>query len=93
MNKKKNYSRYLKEKFPPKPGFIERMEKLLGKDGAKEFFEISYTKCPSSIRCNTLKIKPKELLKRLENYGWEIAQPFKKSPEVMIIKSGPEPGC
>ena len=53
-DKKKNYSEYLREKFPPKQGFIDRMEKLLGKDGAKEFFDISYTKCPSSINILSL---------------------------------------
>jgi len=92
MEERKSYSEYLKEKFPPKPGFIERMEKLLGKDGAKQFFEISYTKCPSSIRCNTLKMKPEELLKRLKEYGWAVRQPFEDFPEVMIIDNGPKPG-
>lgn len=92
MEERKSYSEYLKEKFPPKPEFVERMKKLIGKDDAKEFFEISYTKCPSSIRCNTLKMKPEELLKRLKNYGWKVRQPFENFPEVMIIDSGPKPG-
>ena len=92
MNERKSYSEYLREKFPPKPGFVERMERLLGKDGAKEFFDISYTKCPSSIRCNTLKMEPEELLKRLKGYGWKVRQPFRSFPEVMIIDSGPGPG-
>ena len=76
MEEKKPYSAYLKEKFPPKAGFVERMEALLGKEEAKEFFEISYTKTPSSIRCNTLKITVDDLKKRLEDYGWKIKQPL-----------------
>ncbi|MCK5591214.1 MAG: Fmu (Sun) domain-containing protein, partial [Candidatus Pacebacteria bacterium] len=56
MEGKKSYSKYLKEKFPPKEDFVKRMESLVGKDEAQEFFDISYTKTPSSIRCNTLKI-------------------------------------
>lgn len=92
MDERKKYSAYLKEKFPPKAEFIKRMEILLGKDGAREFFDISYTKCPSSIRCNTLKIEVEELKKRLENYGWELKQPFRNFPEVMIVESGPKPG-
>jgi len=89
---KKSYSEYLKEKFPPKPGFVERMEALLGKADAKEFFEISYTQTPNSIRCNTLKMSVEELKARLENYGWKIRQPFKEFPEVMIIDSNLKPG-
>jgi NOL1/NOP2/sun family putative RNA methylase len=92
MDEKKSYSEYLEGKFPPKQGFIERMEKLLGKEGASEFFDISYTKCPSSIRCNTLKIEPDELIERLRNYGWVVRQPFEEFPEVMIVDSGPGPG-
>ena len=56
MDDKKDYSVYLKEKFPAKVKFIERMEALLGEAGAKKFFDICYTKTPNSIRCNTLKI-------------------------------------
>lgn len=92
MDERKSYSEYLKEKFPPKARFVKRMEALLGKAEAEKFFEISYTKCPSSIRCNTLKIRVEDLKKRLENYGWKLRQPFAKFPEVMIIDSKLEPG-
>ena len=92
MEERKSYSEYLKKKFPPKGKFVERMEALLGEAGVKEFFEISYTKCPSSIRCNTLKMKPEELLGRLKVYGWSVRQPFEDFPEVMIVDSGLKPG-
>ena len=92
MDRKKSYSQYLREKFPPKEGFVKRMEVLLGKEGAKEFFDISYTKAPVSIRCNTLKISVKELKNRLENYGWNIKQPMTEFPEIMVIKSALKPG-
>jgi len=91
MESKEQYSEYLKKKFPPKVRFVERMEVLLGKEGAAEFFEISYTKCPSSIRCNTLKMEPEELLRRLKDYGWKVRQPMKGFPEIMIV-DGLKPG-
>ena len=92
MTKQSDYSAYLKEKFPVKSGFRTRMETLLGKKGADEFFEISYTPTPNSIRCNTLKIGVSELKKKLEGYGWKIRQPFSEFPEVMIIESKLNPG-
>jgi tRNA (cytosine49-C5)-methyltransferase len=92
MEKKKSYPEYLKERFPPKQGFVDRMEALLGKAEADEFFEISYTPTPNSIRCNTLKISPSDLKKRLVGYGWKIKQPFDEFPEVMIVGAGLKPG-
>lgn len=92
MEERKSYSEYLKEKFPPKARFVERMEALLGEAEAKKFFDISYTKCPVSIRCNTLKMEPEELLKRLRDYGWTVRQPFGEFPEVMIVDAGLKPG-
>jgi NOL1/NOP2/sun family putative RNA methylase len=74
------------EKYVPKPEFVERMQKLIGKEDAEKFFEISYFSTPDSIRCNTLKISPSELRKRLEAKGWVISQPFEKYPEVMIVE-------
>jgi len=77
-----------KIKYTPKEEFVKRMEELLGsKEEAKKFFEISYTDTPDSIRCNTLKISPSELKKRLESYGWKINQPFASfgHEEIMII--------
>jgi NOL1/NOP2/sun family putative RNA methylase len=68
------------------------MEKLIGKEDAKVFFDISYTKCPTSIRCNTLKIGPEDLIKRLEGYGWSVRQPFEDFPEIMVVEAGLKPG-
>tara|TARA_Y100000310_G_scaffold137432_1_gene136285 strand:+ start:5594 stop:6673 length:1080 start_codon:yes stop_codon:yes gene_type:complete len=84
----------LKERFKPKTEFIERIEKLIGKEEAEKFFEIAYTSTPNSIRCNTLKIKPGELKDRLENYGWKIKQPFPDNKEIMVVErsSGLKPG-
>lgn len=76
----------LMERYQPKPEFVERIEKLIGKENAKKFFEISYFASPDSIRVNTLKISTEDLRKRLENYGWKIRQPFEKFPEVMIVE-------
>src|SRR5690606_39157187 len=83
---------YLKEKYPPKEKFVERMKALLGEEETKAFFDISYTQTPNSIRCNTLKITVTELQKRFESYGWEYFQPFREFPEVFIITSKLAPG-
>lgn len=92
MNERKNYSDYLREKFPPKRELVDRMEVLLGKKGMQEFFDISYTPTPNSIRCNTLKISVEEIMKRFDNYGWKVRQLFEDFPEVIIIDSKLEPG-
>lgn len=75
----------------PKPLFIERMKKLLGKD-FQAYMNILKIPPVRSIRCNTLKIQPKELKKRLESKGWKISQPWENNPEVMIVESSLEPG-
>lgn len=82
------------ERFQPKPEFVGRMEKLIGKEDTKKFFEISYTSSPDFIRCNTLKISPEELKKRLEEHGWKIRQPYREFPEAMIVlrESNLKPG-
>ena len=76
----------------PKPLFEQRMRNLLK---SREDYEnwIEYSKKPAinSIRCNTLKIGPQELKKRLEK-KWEVSQPFPKHEEIMIIKSNLLPG-
>ncbi len=80
-----------KIKFKPKPEFRERMKELIGEE-AEDFFKISYTETPDSIRCNTLKIQPRELKQRLEELGWKISQPFSKYPEIMILENKLGPG-
>jgi len=92
MTKNENYSSYLKEKFPIKEEFRERMKELLGKEDSDKFFEISYTQTPNSIRCNTLKISVEELKKRLENYGWKLKQPILNHPEIFTIENKLSPG-
>ncbi len=78
------YIQDMKKRFPIKDEFYLRMKKLLGEEVDK-FFEICYTETPDSIRCNTLKMNPKDLKIRLEKYGWNVKQPFSKFPEIMII--------
>ena len=80
-----------KREYELKPLFLERMKKLLGKE-INSYLEILKKPLQNSIRCNTLKISPEELLSRLRNKGWEIIQPFKNHPEIMIIKTDLAPG-
>ena len=81
----------MKTNYEPKPLFIERMKLLLGKD-----FENYWKKIQEeplrSIRVNTLKISPEELVKKLDEKGWKVKQPFKDFPEIMIVESDLEPG-
>ena len=75
----------MKKNYEPKPLFLERMKELLGKD-FNSYMAILKKEPVRSLRCNTLKISVEELKKRLESKGWEIKQPFKSFPEIMIIE-------
>jgi len=74
----------------PKPLFVERMKRLL-KD-YDEFYEISGKEIRRSIRCNTLKISPDELRKKLEARGWKIKQISDEFPEIMVVENKLLPG-
>jgi len=79
----------LKQKKLPelKPLFVERMKSLFENEkDFKEYLEILKKEPVRSIRCNTLKISPAELKKKLEDKGWKISQPWKEYPEVMIVE-------
>jgi len=79
-------------KYEMKPLFEERMKKLIPeKEDFFNFLEIIRKSPRNFIRCNTLKISPEELLKRLEK-KWLIEQPFKEHPEIMLIKQELNPG-
>ncbi len=76
-----------------KPLFAERMKFLLPEEkDFQNYLEILKKKPLKSIRCNTLKISPEKLRKRLEERGWRIKQPFKENPEIMIIENELLPG-
>lgn len=77
-----------------KEAFIERTKKLLNnKEDFEKYLEILNQEPVKSIRCNKIKISPKELKEKLEKkYSWKISQPWKNYPEVMIIESELMPG-
>ncbi len=76
-----------------KPLFTKRMQELLGKGKEFESYIKILEKEPvKSIRCNTLKISPKELKEKLKQKNWKIKQPFDKHPEIMIVKNKLQPG-
>lgn len=84
-------------KYNPKPEFEDRMNKVLELSRAdekdkKEFWKIVHKEPINSIRCNLLKIQPEELRLKLEQKGWKISQPYKDSPEIMIITNDLMPG-
>lgn len=81
------------KKIEPKQLFVERIGKLIPDEKDREkFWEYARKKTRSSIRSNTLKIKPEELIKILEDKGWTVSQPFQSNPEIMIIESKLGPG-
>jgi len=83
----------MKPHYPPKPALIERMKLLLKNEkDVEEFFECAKTQGKKSIRVNTLKISPEDLMKRLKDKGWKIIQPFKEYPEIIQIQDNLEPG-
>ncbi len=79
--------------YEPKAKFVDRISKLLrNKQDVDKFFETAKTRPNKAIRCNTLKISPEDLMKRLDSMGWEIEQPFSDYPEIMIVRSELLPG-
>ena len=80
-------------KYKMKPLFEERMKLLLPDEkDFNNFSEIIHKEPPISIRCNTLKISPERLKKKLEDKGWKIQVPFAEYKEIMIIQSELQPG-
>ena len=80
------------KKINPKPEFLEKMKKLLSQADFEKYERIIQEPLLNSIRCNTLKISPEELKKRLEEKGWKISQPWKEHPEIMIVGNELQPG-
>jgi len=79
-------------KYLPKTLFEERMKILLpNKEDYQKFTETIHTQPKNFIRCNTLKISPKELLERLQK-KWQVIQPFPNHEEIMLINSPLGPG-
>ncbi len=82
-----------KHNYELKPLLFERMKQLLSDE--KDFNAyLNILKIPpvKSIRCNTLKISPDKLKKKLEDKGWKIKQPYKDYPEIMIVENELLPG-
>ncbi len=83
----------MKTSYEPKAAFIQRMKLLLnGEEDLNKFFQYCKTTPKKSIRVNTLKITPDELIKRLKEKNWDISQPFKDFPEIIIINCNLLPG-
>ena len=75
-----------------KPLFEERMRKLLPDEKDFEAFnKIIHEKPRKFIRCNTLKISPDKLLRRLRK-KWNVGQPYKDYEEIFVVESTLEPG-
>ena len=84
----------MRTNYEPKPAFVERISILLdnNKQDIEKFFETAKTKPKKSIRVNTLKISPEQLLTKLKAKGWDVSQPIPNSPEIIQIQSILQPG-
>jgi len=77
----------MKKQLELKAPFVERMKELLPDEKDFEsYMHFLKNESPVSMRCNTLKITPDVLKKRLESKDWKISQPFKEHPEIMIVE-------
>ena len=75
-----------------KPLFEKRMRTLLpDQSDFQEFEKIVHQSQAHFIRCNTLKISPSDLLKRLKK-KWSVKQPFPKFPEILLVNQNLLPG-
>jgi len=74
-----------------KPRFEEYIKKIIPESEFEEFLKYCEKPTRRIIRCNTIKISPNELKKRLQQ-KWKISQPYKSNPEIMIIESQLNPG-
>ena len=76
----------------PNQYFNETIRNLL--ENSKDFdrYWKSVSEYPlNTIRCNTLKISPKELIKKLSK-KWQVRQPFPNYPEIILVESILNPG-
>jgi len=79
-------------KYQMKPLFKERMQTLLpDKKDFENYTKIIHTPPENFIRCNTIKISPKELFERLRK-KWSVIQPYPKYPEIILIDQDLSPG-
>ena len=75
-----------------KPLFEERMRKLIPDEkDFQEYNKIVHKGPRNFIRCNTLKISPDELIKKLRE-KWQVQQPYPDFPEIMLIETDIKPG-
>jgi NOL1/NOP2/sun family putative RNA methylase len=78
--------------YEPKPIFIERMSSLLNdKNDLDKFFLFCKTKPKKSLRVNTLKISPENLLRIFKEKSWRVSQ-IKNYSEIIQIESQLLPG-
>ncbi len=83
----KSKSQPKSRKYEPKPEFVERIKLLLPDEkDYNDYVEILNYPPVRSIRCNTLKISPDKLKKKLEEKSWIVKQPWKNHEEIMIVE-------
>lgn len=83
----------MKRNYEPKEKYVLRMKELLdGPDDVKAYFKCCKTLPRKSIRANTLKISPNELIGKLKDRGWNVKKLSEKHPEILIVESELTPG-
>lgn len=82
-----------KYKYEMKPAFEERMHTLIpNKIDFENYEKVIHVQPLDFIRCNTIKISPEDLLKKLLAKNWQIKQPYSNYPEIMLITKDLGPG-
>jgi NOL1/NOP2/sun family putative RNA methylase len=78
--------------YPPNPKFVERIKLLLNDEtDVSKFFESANTVPKKSIRVNTLKITPDNIIKELNEKSWKLT-PIDKDKSILRIESELLPG-
>jgi len=74
--------------YEPKELFIQRINSLLdSKADIASFWETVKQPLLKTIRVNTLKISPEDLIKKLKEKDWKISQPYKNNPEIILVEN------
>ncbi len=72
------------------PWLVENWTKEYGIDGAEKLCAVSNQEAPRTLRVNTLRTTPGDLIKRLEKNGI-LTEPVSAVPEALRILDGPLP--
>ncbi len=83
-------ARYLSVRYSMPQWLVERWLAERGRDGAEALCEAYNAQAPVTLRANTLKTSPEQLVARLTKTGW-VATQQPDIPEAVTVLEGPAP--